>query len=293
MEPCQEFRLAFADLLRGHIAPRDRTALEEHLRECRACAQELAAIRGVWQRLPASADMEPPAGARAWVMDYAHRPARDASPVLEGIWEAVRGFVTPVTVGAAATLLAVAAMHVRGAMAPLSHLEIVTASVFLAAALAGAVGGLMRSGAPRPARALLSAALGSLGGYTLLTLASPIPRTVEFCRIALFRDALMSISELCLAYLVIATLYAGVPVGIAAYMRRAAGTNWWRAGVLEGAIFTLLAAPILVLQAGLDQWMISATVLTGLIVGAMGGGLAGNGVRAWRSGRSGPALAAS
>lgn len=281
MERCHDVRMQVLDLLRGPIAPELRAALDRHLAACPPCAREAAWLREAWQRVPAAADVAPPAALRAAVLAHARGEARQAPSVRSWIRVVANGFLAPVSLGAAAAFAVVILLHLRGAMAPLGHLEVVALSLFLAVALAGVLAAFLRSGAPRPVRALFGGALGSLGGYTLLTLASPIPDTVEVCRVAVLRTPTMTMGELCLTYLVVAALYAGIPVAVAAYVR-SADAAWWRTGILEGALFTLLAAPILVLQSGLDEWLITGTVLTGLVLGAVAGGLLGSGARAWR-----------
>lgn len=145
-----------------------------------------------------------------------------------------------------------------------------------------------RSAAPGPRP--LHRRIGLLGGYTLLTLASPIPETVHVCRGAVLRSETLTMGQLRLTYLVVAALHAGIPVAVGAYVRSANAT-WWRTGVLEGALITILAAPILVLRSGLTDWVLTGTVLRGLLLGAVGGGLLGSGARAWREPRKSGSVA--
>ena len=130
-------------------------------------------------------------------------------------------------------------------------------------------------------RAVLLGAVGALGGYVLLTAISPISDTVRICQVELFRSVPMSLGEICLVYLAVAVLYAGVPMGISAYMVRRANT--WRAGLAEAGIFALLVLPTAVLQMGLEEWFITLTVLAGLLAGALAGGLGGTWFRLRRA----------
>ena len=79
-------------------------------------------------------------------------------------------------------------------------------------------------------------------------------------------------------YLVIAATYAGVPLSIAVYPWPGSDPRW-RTGLAEAAVLAILAAPLLVLQAGLDQLMITGTVLAALLAGSLMGGLAGTWAR--------------
>lgn len=126
-----------------------------------------------------------------------------------------------------------------------------------------------------PWRAALLGGLASLGGYLILSLLHPIPSTVEFCQLRIFRDPAMSLGQVCLIYAAVAALYAGLPVAVAAYLSPVDGDGW-RLGLAEGAAFTLLALPVLGLQFGLDDAVITATVVGGLAVGAAAGGITGS-----------------
>jgi len=117
-------------------------------------------------------------------------------------------------------------------------------------------------------------AVAALGAYLLLSLLHPIPSTVEFCQLRIFRDPAMSLGQICLVYAGVAALYAGVPVGVAAYLS-SSGHGGWKVGLAEGAVFTLLALPVLGLQFGLAEVVITATVLAGVALGAVVGGVAG------------------
>lgn len=130
-------------------------------------------------------------------------------------------------------------------------------------------------------RAVFAGSLAALGGYVVLTLISPIPDTVELCRVTLFRNAAMSMGELCLVYLAVAALYSGLPVGVAAYLWPGSGHRW-SAGLAEGAVFALLAAPTFLMQSGSRQWLITSTALAGLVLGSLAGGLFGSRVRVRR-----------
>lgn len=138
-----------------------------------------------------------------------------------------------------------------------------------------------RGAAARPAgvpagfwRAAFLGGLGSLGGYLVLSLLHPIPSAVEFCRVRVFGDPAMTLGQVCLVYAGVSALYAGLPVAVAAFLSSATGERW-RLGLAEAGVFTLLALPVLALQFGLENAIITVTVLTGLTLGAAAGGIAG------------------
>ncbi|MFQ5690839.1 MAG: zf-HC2 domain-containing protein [Gemmatimonadota bacterium] len=284
-----EIRLELLDLLLGSSPPERKAELEAHVAECPDCAAELRDLLEAWNGLPQVTRVPPPPGVRAEALKYARVQAGESQPVLRAVWDAVRGVAGPVALGGTGAAAIVAALHLRGGMAPLDHPSAVALSLALAAVIALASAGLLRGAAPRRVRTVLTGSLGGLGGYVILTLLSPIPDTVEICRIAVFRDLAMSLGEICLVYLGVALLYAGVPMALAAYAgagearaeEEDAGLPW-RRGLAEAAIFTLLSVPILVLQTGLEEMAITMTALAGLVLGAVVGGFSGTWARARR-----------
>lgn len=249
---------------------------------CVGCAEELLVLRAVWDALPVTADPRPPLTVRASVRADARRAANQPEPVFEALWRSVRGVAVPVVLGAAATAVLVLVLHLRGAMAALGHLTAVGVSLALAAVLAVAAGGLMRSAAPRPVRTVLLGSVGALGGYVVLTLVSPIADSVQICRVALFRGVAMSMGELCLIYLALAVLYAGIPMGLAAFAWGGADVRW-RTGLAEAGVFALLAGLAALLQLGIEEWIITLTVLAGLAAGSFAGALTGAWARTRRT----------
>lgn len=293
MDDCAQFRSRLLDLLGGTrrsregsgVRPEAPAEVRAHPAGCSSCAEELRLLREAWGSLPAEAEIDarPPAAVRDHVLAYADRAARRRGRALTGLWQAVRGVVQPVAASAAVALGMIAGLHLRGGIAPLGETALAGLSLSLAVALAAAAGGLWRSRAPGAVRAILVGALAALGGYFLLTLVSPVPRTVEICRIALVRDAAMSMGELCLVYLAVAAGYAGLPLAAAAYLGPGPAKPW----LAQALAFSVLALPILVLQAGLQEWAITLTAVAGLVLGALGGARLGEGARRRRLARAG------
>ncbi len=284
---CTAMRTEFLEALRDRMSPVTSAAVHAHLAECAACAEEFRALREVWHRLPSSADALPPSLLRDSLLARARQVAEQPEGVLRSFWAAVKGLVAPVGVGAAAAFGIVSLIHLRGAMAPLDHMGVVAAGLALAALIATVVGALWRSTASGRLRAILLGSVGALGGYLALTAVSPIPDTVQLCRVFLFHNGVMSTGEMCLVYLAVAMLYAGLPIGLAAYAWGGADSDW-RSGLAEAAVFALLAAPTLLLQTGFGEWMITLTLLAGFVGGALAGGLAGTWARVrWLVGTTG------
>lgn len=278
MRECSEIRLELLEWLQERLSPEEEARVEAHVARCAGCAGELDALSDAWCGLPELESLSPPASLRGKVLAYARANARVSDSLLGGVWKAVRAVAIPVAVGTGGAAVLVVLMHLRGAMAPLDHPTLVTLSLALAASIAAVAGGLWRSVTPRTVRAVLLGSVVALGGYLLLTVISPIPDTVQICRVALFRNVPMSLGEVCLVYLAVAVLYAGVPMGLAAYAGGAVGRTW-RARLVEATIFALLAAPTVVLQVGVGEVVITLTVLAGLVAGSLIGGLGGNWVR--------------
>lgn len=278
---CTEIRLELLDLLQERLSPEGRASVEGHVSACASCAEELSSLREVWNALPEPAKAIPPVAIRAKALAYARGEVEQTEPVLSGLWQAVRGVAVPGALGAAAAAIIVLLLHLRGAMAPLDQPTVAALSLALAATLVAVAGGLWRSVTPRRVRAVLLGSVGALGGYLVLTVISPIPDTVQICRVALFRNVPMSLGEVCLVYLVVAGLYAGVPMALAAYAEGGAG-NPWRMGSAEAAIFALLVAPTVVLQLGVEEAMFTLTVVLGVVAGSLAGGVSGAWIRSRR-----------
>jgi hypothetical protein len=274
MRECSEIRTELLDLLQGRLSRRDRALVEAHLGRCPSCADELRALEGVWNALSGPPGARPPRAARLAVLAYAREALGGRESAFAALWQAVRGFAVPAALGAAAAGVLVLALHVRGAMASLGHLTVVGVSLTLAGVLAVIAGGLLRSSAPRTARTVLLGAVGALGGYVVLSLISPIPDSVRLCQVTFFGGSSMSMGELCLVYLAVAVLYAGVPMAAAAFAWGSSDDRW-RTGLAEAGVFALLASLSAFLQLGLEEWIITLTALTGVLVGSLAGGLAG------------------
>lgn len=285
MPECTETRLDFVGLLSGRLARREEKAVLEHVAACAACQGELRALREAWETLPGSIEAQPAPAVRRQLFAYAREAVAAPGGVFAALWSAVRDVAAPVAVGTATALVIMLLMHVRGAAAPLGRAGLTTVTLLFSTALAMVAGGVMRSSTPRAVRAVLLGAVGALGGYVALSLVLPLPATFEFCRLALFSDAPMSLGQVCVVYLVIAAAYAGIPLGVAAYVW-AGGANRWATGLAEAMVFTILAAPVLLLQAGVEEVMITGTVAVGLLLGSLAGGTAGTWLRAHRLVRS-------
>jgi Putative zinc-finger len=65
---CEERQDALQELLAGELAGEHRLALEEHLRHCSACREDLAAYRLLFDALPRVPDVPVPAGLHHQVM---------------------------------------------------------------------------------------------------------------------------------------------------------------------------------------------------------------------------------
>lgn len=274
MSDCTHDRSDLVALLRDDIAPVRRRRLAERVDGCEACAEELRAIRRTWGVLPAAPAEEAPGRVREEVLAYAGDAVSGPAHVMVDLWRAVRPAAVPAMAGVTSAAAVVALLHLGGGLAVRQDLPVLTLGFALAALLSGAAGGLRAAGSRGASRAVLLGGLASLGGYLILSLLHPIPSTVEFCQVRIFRDPTMSLGQVCLVYAAVAALYAGVPVGVTAYLSSSGGDGW-RVGLAEATVFTLLALPVLGLQFGLEDLAITGTVLAGVALGAAAGGVAG------------------
>lgn len=282
MTDCREIRDGLVEALRDATRLRD-PAVRTHLEGCAGCRQALDELRAAWEAVPTSSSSRPPGAARRKVLAYAReRPTATVAeppeaPTPRRVWSAVRSHSAPVAVGTAAAAAIVGLMHVRDGLAPDGGLWLVVLTLGLAAGLALAAAGIHRGigGTYRMVRAVLLASVAGLAGYVALTLMSPIPDTVEFCRLAFLGGADVSRGDLCLLYVGVAALYAALPVGLAAY-RWADPRRRWRFGLTGALLFGLLSLPVLGLQMGTADWILTLSALGGVAAGAGVGGLMGS-----------------
>ena len=277
MQDCRNIRADFARLLEDRLPSDARGRLETHVANCSACAEELDLVRTTWDTLPDARDVAPPLAARTRVLSYAkqHEGIREGAPAAVR-W---RQIGPPAAVGFVAALAILHLVRLRGAIAPFNASVAALLSLSFAALLAVVSGGLFRSHLPRVVRTTLVGAVGALGGYFLLTLALPVTDTVDICGEFVFGNIHMSLGQLCSVYLVVTGLYAAIPMAIVAYT--ADGTVPRGRGVTEALVFALLTAPLLLLQAGFDVWLVPLSVVAGFAGGAVLGQLAGHRARLW------------
>lgn len=281
---CDEIRDGLLELLGNTLEPRKAAELQAHLDGCPSCARELQELGEAWDSLPDSIEAEPPLALRARVIGLAKAEIDQRSPSLLGVRDSVREIAGPVMAGAAGALGLITLAHFRGATAPLSQPLVVALSLALASGLALAVGGLMRARIRPPTRAVLTGSLAAFGGYVLLTAMLPISDTVHFCGLVLFGTLPLSLGQLCLTYLSVAALYAGVPMAIATYVWGGGGggpSDDRTIGLTEGLVFTLLAVPLVLLQSGFEPWVIPLGAVIGFGFGAVAGGFAGRWTHLW------------
>lgn len=277
MDACDRNRTDLTELLaEGRDAERPAELLG-HVRSCEACARELRELRAAWASLARPAAAAPPVRVRGKVLAYARDAVSGRRGVSAALREPLRRVGLPVAVGTATTALIVAAMSLRGLVAA----EGATAAAFLSVALGGllaVVAGIVQRTPLRLVRSVLVASVAAFAGYVGLSLAFPIPESVEFCRVTLLAGADVSMTSLCLLYLGMAVLYAGVPAGLAAYVW--ADARWRLAApVAEGGVLALLSLPVLGLHFGVADAILGASVLSGLLLGATGGGALGGWAR--------------
>ncbi len=281
MRECTETRLEMLELLQGRLTPGEKARIEDHAAVCEACDEELTALRRTWRALPALGDVRPPTVARESVLAYALSSQEEVAGTWVELKRVARAFVSPVALGAAGAFAVISLTSLRGALYSSGQMTVLSAGLVLAAMLAVVGGTLMRSAASATLRAILLGALGAFGGYWVLSVVLPVSSAVRLCGLALFGGMTMSIGQICLVYLVVAGLYAGVPLAIAAYVWGGSDKRW-RTGLAEAAIFMSLVAPLAIIQSRPEGWMITAALLLSLLIGSLTGGLLGGWAGGWR-----------
>lgn len=279
MDSCERGRIELTELLLGELPPAREAELLAHVEACGKCAEELRALRSTWSRLEGAglAGAEPPAALRGTVLAHARSAVTGARPLAGEIRARTRRLAVPVLLGAGAAALIVAALEMRGLVAVRGAWA--TASLSLAlGGLIAVLAGAARRTPVRAVRSVLVASAAAFAGYVALTVALPIPETVEFCRVRVLSARELSRGSLCLIYLAVALAYAGLPAGVAAYLW--SDREWRRAGVLaQATLFLLLALPVLGLHFGTAELVLGMSALVGLGAGALSGGAAGSWLR--------------
>lgn len=277
MSDCSRTRAELVRLLRDEPPAGGRRALREHVEACPACAAELEALEATWTDLPPAPRGAPPGDRRRRVLAYARRAAREPSGVAR-LWGRVRPLALPAAGGVVVAVAVVAALALGPGLAIDRHPPVLALGLALAVLVSAAVGGLSTADPRRTTRSVLLGGLGTLAGYLALSLLQPIPDAVEFCQLRVLGDPDMSAGRVCVVYAAVSGLYAGLP---------AAGAVWWWAPPWDGwrvalsaaGVFSVMALPVLGLQLGASDLVVTATVAGGLALGAAAGGLAGGAAR--------------
>lgn len=259
--------------------------LRSHVRSCPSCRQELEALQGKWEGLPASMASSPPDDIGRSLLEEAREAVASPDVPLARLWDGLRRVAFAVGLGAAGAGLLVLGLGLRGHLGVSDPVPAAWLAVGLAAGL-GVIGyGLIEDGAGPRLRGLLAASLASFVGYAGLNLVQPIPAAVDFCRVSILGAGELSTGSLCLIYLGGAALYAGAPAGLAAWRwdgRRPA----WAMGLTVAVVVTVLAVPFHGLQLGPGSLALAVSALLGLGLGALAGASVGSVVRRRRGARS-------
>lgn len=276
-ERCEVEPHRLVELL-GESAEGEAPGLRDHVRGCPSCQHELEALQGSWAGLPTSASAAPPERLRRQLLEDAREAVASPGLPLARLWDGLRRVAFSVGLGAAGAGLLVLGLGTRG------HLTVTdpVAAAWLAIALAAGLGvvgyGLVADGDVPRLRGLLAASLATFVGYAGLNFLQPLPAAVDFCRVSVLGAGELSTGSLCLVYLGVAALYAGVPAGVAAWRwdgRRPA----WAMGLTVAAVVIALAAPFHGLQLGAANLAVAASALLGLGLGSLVGASAGSLVR--------------
>lgn len=277
MGRCKRGRTDLTELLLGDLPPTRRDPLLAHLERCQSCRGEFRDLRAIWARLPLAEEEMPPPFLRDVVVAYARSAAREGRSVWAELHARARQFAAPALVGVLGATLIVAVSEARGLVAIEGAWPTAALSLALGGLLA-VVAGAARGTSIRAVRSVLVSSAAAFGGYVALTVALPIPETVEFCRVRVLAAPELSMGSLCLIYLAVAVLYAGLPAGLAAYLW--SDREWrWATVLAQTTLFVLLAVPVLGLHFGTAELVLGLSALAGLTAGALSGVVAGRWAR--------------
>ena len=268
---CQATREQLIEYLYRELPAEEWVRIEEHLRGCRECQQELVALQRVTATLDQWQVPEPTRGLvertlarlRAEVIGVSSLGGgAEVSPATPFLALALGGLAAGASLGLTAhltphqgTSLALAALGILWA--------VLYGGMFLAAL-----------GSWAPVKHLASVALLAGGLAILLTPVLSIPEVVEACSALLGRAKGSVVLNVLL--FVVGGLYTAVPLLVAHRIRgQQPGPVFPSQGLASGLLYLVLVAPVFYLQCAALALGVGATWMAGAIVGVLAGGPAG------------------
>lgn len=272
---CREMQQDMMAYVVNELSRERRHAFEAHLARCASCAQTLAEIAAVWETLEVSTEDPVPEKTERVILGYARDSLRmtDEAPLVSfrTTLAVIKKSLAPVFMGLLTTTVFAVILWIRTDLDLIHPLGLTVAGA-LWTGLFALVFYLFYLGSRQKTpswRFLAQASLTAIGIFLLLTFINPLPSSVRFCSNYRLTQPLIERLSIGGAYFLFGSLYALIPMGIAAYL--SAGrqkNNPLLRGSLAGGMFMLLLTPGIFLQC--------APFALGVVLGWFGGALVGS-----------------
>ncbi len=272
---CQDIEKNMMSFLGDELSGAERKAFQLHLSQCDRCAKTVNELDAVWLLLSVVDDQPVPDALQAKILQNAREAelAADESLVsnLRGSLQKPLKAMTPIFMGLLTTTLFAIILSFRIDLESIPPLGLTVAGA-LWTGLFALVFYLFSIGNKQEEpswKFLAQASLIAVGIFLLMTFVTPLPHSVRFCSQYQLTQPLMERLSIGGTYFLFGSLYALIPMSIAAYLTASGrGKNPLLRGSLAGGMFMLLLIPGIFLQC--------APFALGVVLGWFGGALVGS-----------------
>lgn len=272
---CQNIQNEMMEFLGNELSGDKQKAFKLHLTHCVSCAETVKEFESVWKTLDASKDQPVPESIKARILSNAREVAFVANGNLTlNLWGSLKGLLksmTPIFMGLLTTTVFALILSFRIDLELIHPLGLTVAGA-LWTGLFALVFYLFSIGSSQKEpswKFLAQASLIAVGIFLLLTFINPLPHSVRFCSNYQLTQPLIERLSTGGAYFIFGSLYALIPMAIAAYLSASErGKNPILRGSLAGGMFMLLLTPGIFLQC--------APFALGMVLGWFGGALVGS-----------------
>jgi hypothetical protein len=283
---CQESQKNLMNFLTGYLSEEQKKAFEAHVSQCSSCAREAQNFQFVWNAMDAWEEQAVPEKIKEKILSTAGQSVVAAR---ENVWatslaslKTLLKPMAPVAMGLVAAVSSAAILSSKvnlSAIHPLGLTAVGALWTGLYAILFYFVFAFSRREASSW-RAFAQASLVAVGIFLGLTLISPVPSSVQFCRYYSVTQPVIERLSVGGAFFLIGALYALIPMGIAAFLSGSrTGQHPLARGSMAGVMFVLLLAPSIYLQCAPFALGVLLVWFGGALVGSVLGGVLGYWVR--------------
>lgn len=272
---CQNIQNDLMAYLGNELTENEHKAFTSHVIQCAACTETVREFESVWKTLDVSEDQPVPESIKARILISARAVVLAANEnLILNLWGSLKGLLksmTPIFMGLLTTIVFTLILSFRIDLELIHPLGLTVAGA-LWTGLFALVFYLFSIGSSQKEpswKFLAQASLIAVGIFLLMTFINPLPSSVRFCSHYQLTQPLIERLSVGGAYFVFGSLYALIPMAIAAYLSASGrGKNPILRGSLAGGMFMLLLTPGIFLQC--------APFALGVVLGWFGGALVGS-----------------